>query len=141
MDALQPDALHWDAHRSAHPPDSDPTQADPEIRPLVEAINRTNWMETLQSCAGHPERGKPYFDAPWVWVLLRDPQSLPRFFLWVEQATFMRQQRSVNKADRLIDVYFLGWYTFGVYFMVRGRYIDAAENVLIREALREALLD
>jgi hypothetical protein len=133
-----PDTLYWDATLSAHPADSDPAGADPEIRTLVDAINATSWLETIQSCAGHPER--PALAAPEVWVLLRNPQpDFVRFYKWIERATRMRQGRSVNKTDRLIDVYFLGWYHFGAYFAVCGRYIDADENALIRACLLDAL--
>lgn len=138
---MVPDTLYWDATTSAHPPDSDPQSPaiDPEIRPLVDAINATGWMETIQSCAGHPE--KPALVHPEVWVLLPNSPApdFSRFYRWVERATRMRQWRSVNKRDRLIDVYFLGWYHFGAYFAVCGRYIDAEENALIRATLLDAL--
>ena len=32
-----------------------PTDLDPPIRPLVEALNRTAWTRTVFSCGGHPE--------------------------------------------------------------------------------------
>ena len=140
---MLPDTLYWDATMSAHPPDSDPRSAeiDPEIRELVDTINTFGWMETVQSCAGHPERGKISQTAPEVWVLLPNTPEpdFARFYKWIERSTRMRQWRSVNKADRLIDVYFLGWYHFGAYFAVAGRYIDAEENALIRACLLDSL--
>src|SRR6266542_374163 len=39
--------LPWDALT--------PEDLDPEICPLVEALNRTTWARTIFSCAAHPE--------------------------------------------------------------------------------------
>ena len=35
--------------------EADPDLLDPQIRPLVLALNQTGWARTIFSCAGHPE--------------------------------------------------------------------------------------
>ena len=35
--------------------EADPDLLDPQIRPLVHALNQTTWARTIFSCAGHPE--------------------------------------------------------------------------------------
>jgi hypothetical protein len=44
--------VHWDATGGGAALDR---SLDPQIRPLVGALNRTGWVRTVFSCAGHPD--------------------------------------------------------------------------------------
>lgn len=104
---------------------------DPGIVSLVNAINATRWMTTLESCAGHPgEVGRdfPYvvlWSAAWADVLA-----------WVTRANRHRvaQPGAMFGDDVLIRA---TW--DGELFTIYGQYISPSENERIILALLETL--
>lgn len=115
-------------------------RVDPEIRELVRLINATGWMETVSSCAGHPERDNAYSAHVELWIRVPEAQGLAHLFDWIARADEMRRAAStVFKDERLIDMEYIGRTPHGWYFVIYGRFVSAVENTRIITALSNAL--
>jgi hypothetical protein len=103
------------------------TQLDEGIKPLVRAINATGWMQTRQSCAGHPERE----EGPCVWVELRS-SSLVELFHWMDRA-------NARISEWLVSCTYIGRQGDKLWFEIRGRYLRLDVSLEIRRVLLETL--
>lgn len=104
-----------------------PDDVEMGIRPLVDLINMTGWMQTRQSCEGHPARE----EGPWVWVEM-SWLATDRQFRWIDKA-------NAQLPEWLIHCTYLGAEKQSLWFEVRVRYINEALSVQSLRALEDTL--